>query len=1304
MSLRENRPAPSTNLLPELGSRPDLRSSPTSQAGSQHFVAQSRLWGALHERLGRAGVASLLAEGPRDALELQILHVAGFVESTGIDASAYLPWSAPLSWQERTQPFYRALLSSIEERAAEPVSLAPLEAGAVDAGGLGAVSLDAGAVTLDTGLGSGDLGMSDTMGALDAFGGGWTGLSGELGGVGADAGLAGGEGAMLSRDALGAGPTPEEAFSSWFGTRLEAAGGGRALTAEEQDFLREVHGRSFDDVRVHEGPSARQASRAIAARAFTLGEHIFIGESGGPLDSAAGAELLAHEATHVAQADSGSLPAARGEGLSVSSPNQPHERAAEAIGRRARAVFETFQERSPVETAGDAAWELDPSWDGDPVGAAVAAHLRAVLPSPAAPEAELVEAELRQGLLGRARASLTGQHVLVDVAEALGEDAEIVGGLRGVLGGLEAGIGAAGLDDLAALSGAPAVDALAPSVATPGFEAAAADLMPAPSADLAPLGGDGLGGMLFGGGAVGAEAGGAEAGGGEAVARKAAGGAGEEGDATGLMDRAMKARGQGSPLPQDLRGRLEARLGLSLAGVRLHTDAKAAEAAEAVNATAFTVGQDIYFNAGAFNPSSPDGVELIAHEATHAAQHLEGREGQASASEGGVGVTKPGDAVEVEAEAVGAEIASGQDVASDAGASVEATSPSAGLEVGGGLESGAGASLGASVGAETSADASGDAGGDVVARSLLDSASSLLGGMGAPLSRVAAGGSNSPLGLLRSIGPKLAAGVPGLQQAMPIIDMVIDNKGIPGLDSLDDKAIEMLGSAVPGLEAAMPLIQSVVENKGLPSLKDLGGPLLTELGKVVPGVGAALPLVQGLLSGEGITAKNLTGAVMGALGTAIPGMGVALPLVESLLGNKTSGVGGLLSGASGLLGGASQLLTGAGGLLTGAGSLLGRASGLMSGAENLMGTLAGALPGGSLIAGLMQNKDVLGAVGGGFDALFGTIGAAVPGLGEMLGGGIGGLVGGAGSLLGGLFGGGQDGGSLGGMLGTGLGGLGGGVGSLLGGLLGDNKQGTLGGGLGMGSLLQGAGLGGLGQMLPLLQTGMGVGGDSRLGELGAPGQLAMQALQLPGISDLINVVETGLSNVAGEGKGLGRGSLAEGSDTVGWIMQAVPGLPQLVSVLRGGLADQMSNGTGSNGPVQSSGTAGEENVGSSDRILGLDLGAAVGAGLSQVGGPTAGAAAHAGASQGRGAIDTLDTAIPGLSEFIETARSLETTLGGPPGQHGGGSEASGVGLSGRNAIGGMGGLANKGAGALGGGARALGGRSNKAGGLLGGLF
>jgi hypothetical protein len=54
--------------------------------------------------------------------------------------------------------------------------------------------------------------------------------------------------------------------------------------------------------------------------------------------------------------------------------------------------------------------------------------------------------------------------------------------------------------------------------------------------------------------------------------------------------------------------------------VRIHTDGTAAEAASAIHARAFTVGQDIVFGAGEYAPTSNAGRQLLAHELTHVAQ------------------------------------------------------------------------------------------------------------------------------------------------------------------------------------------------------------------------------------------------------------------------------------------------------------------------------------------------------------------------------------------------------------------------------------------------------------------------------------------------------------------------------------------------------------------------------------------------------------------------------------------------------------------------------------------------------------
>ena len=60
--------------------------------------------------------------------------------------------------------------------------------------------------------------------------------------------------------------------------------------------------------------------------------------------------------------------------------------------------------------------------------------------------------------------------------------------------------------------------------------------------------------------------------------------------------------------------------GRHLEQVRIHTDARAAESARAVNACAYTVGRDIVFGEGQYQPRSSEGKRLLAHELAHVFQ------------------------------------------------------------------------------------------------------------------------------------------------------------------------------------------------------------------------------------------------------------------------------------------------------------------------------------------------------------------------------------------------------------------------------------------------------------------------------------------------------------------------------------------------------------------------------------------------------------------------------------------------------------------------------------------------------------
>ena len=74
------------------------------------------------------------------------------------------------------------------------------------------------------------------------------------------------------------------------------------------------------------------------------------------------------------------------------------------------------------------------------------------------------------------------------------------------------------------------------------------------------------------------------------------------------------------PLDAATRAFMEPRFGHNFSQVRVHANAQAAESAQAVNALAFTVGQDVVFNAGMYRPDTAVGRQLLAHELTHTIQ------------------------------------------------------------------------------------------------------------------------------------------------------------------------------------------------------------------------------------------------------------------------------------------------------------------------------------------------------------------------------------------------------------------------------------------------------------------------------------------------------------------------------------------------------------------------------------------------------------------------------------------------------------------------------------------------------------
>ena len=78
--------------------------------------------------------------------------------------------------------------------------------------------------------------------------------------------------------------------------------------------------------------------------------------------------------------------------------------------------------------------------------------------------------------------------------------------------------------------------------------------------------------------------------------------------------------GQGTPLPASERSFFESRFGANFSQVRIHTNAEADQASRSLNAQAFTLGDDIAFAHGEYQPGTSRGRNLLAHELTHTLQ------------------------------------------------------------------------------------------------------------------------------------------------------------------------------------------------------------------------------------------------------------------------------------------------------------------------------------------------------------------------------------------------------------------------------------------------------------------------------------------------------------------------------------------------------------------------------------------------------------------------------------------------------------------------------------------------------------
>jgi Domain of unknown function (DUF4157)/Domain of unknown function (DUF4347)/Effector protein len=120
-----------------------------------------------------------------------------------------------------------------------------------------------------------------------------------------------------------------------------------------------------------------------------------------------------------------------------------------------------------------------------------------------------------------------------------------------------------------------------------------------------------------------------------------------------IVDEVLRSRGQ--PLDAETRAFFEPRFGHDFSRVRVHTDARAAESAQSINALAYTVGGDLVFGVGQYAPETSAGRRLVAHELAHVIQQQE-------TADVSVMIGHSGDVYEVEADRVAESVSQGGSV------------------------------------------------------------------------------------------------------------------------------------------------------------------------------------------------------------------------------------------------------------------------------------------------------------------------------------------------------------------------------------------------------------------------------------------------------------------------------------------------------------------------------------------------------------------------------------------------------------------------------------------------------------------
>lgn len=344
---------------------------------------------------------------------------------------------------------------------------------------------------------------------------------------------------------------------------IDRKGSGQPVDAGVRKLVELQLGVALGDVRVHTDEHAAAGAAAIEARAFTYSNDVFLGPGERPTDVA----LMAHELTHVAQQS----PEPRRQ-VAVGAQDHPAEREADAV---ATAVT-SGQPATNARIIDDGATPLAGQITGSDLmtklhQVAVQTASVAIGPTWQAADCAYIDRWFAQ----HATTPAAQLEALLQRFTGVTSPATANNYLTPVGARLASGIAQwrSGQDVSGELAAA----------------GVAGDVPPASAATGAPAG---------------------------TVQAKHTDGAFEVGSPAAIAHEL----GDGQPLDASVAAKVGDAYGANFANVRVHTDGVAARMATAQDATAFAVGEHVAFAPGAYQPNTPFGDALIAHELAHVVQ------------------------------------------------------------------------------------------------------------------------------------------------------------------------------------------------------------------------------------------------------------------------------------------------------------------------------------------------------------------------------------------------------------------------------------------------------------------------------------------------------------------------------------------------------------------------------------------------------------------------------------------------------------------------------------------------------------